>query len=856
MVASFEPFAMNHSATRGILLLTTLAGLAASIAVAQPAGFDAATGTYSVVYPPHRVVDAKHMKLEITIPDMNVPKARAVQTLTVSPIRGNTATLSLDAKGLAIETVTCEGHATTFKHDGKTLTVTFEPALPEGKDASIVTTYRIDSPHLGLVWTPESPEWPGRAAQLHTQGQPQTNSYWFPCHDFPNEKLTTELIVTAPAGYEVSSNGRLVEKTNVVFALEREGGGSTLSPHCRWHYLQDKPHANYLVTLVVGKFDVVDIGPKGGLYMPVYAPVGRGKDVARSYGHTPEMIAHFSRILDEPFAWDKYAQLVVWNFGAGGMENTSATSMYDTAIVDAADAEDHDLDGLISHELGHQWFGDLITCNSWEHIWLNEGFATYMTTLWMEHRDGPGGYEQAVRGLFDGVCSADSPDAPAHVGMVSNVYVHPWEVFRRPSNPYGKGASILHMLRMKLGTDRFLAGVRAYIDQRKFDTAETYDFRRALEQTSGESLEQFFHQWCDRPGTPSITVTSAWSRQDKSLTLTVEQKQRIDAENPAFEFDLPVIVRAGATDQEHTISVRGRTASLTVPCDRDPACIIVDPAMHVLASIDVKQPEASFLAQFMNAPTQAATCNAIRGLRVGDGAYATRKLESFAASKSQPAWLRTEAVRSLAARGAVDGIRALATDRSDRWEVREALVNALVTIASGDGPAKAAERERSTQLLLDRAKNDGSLRVRCAAIKGLGTLKANEAMPLLLDALTRDSQSDELRQAALEALGTLDDAKALPRVLGCTRAGFDSRTRPTAIGIAAKLAHHDPDAAFAALSPLLKDREIRTARAAGEALVQMKHPKAAEAIKAAMQGEFAEELLWQSGQWLKALGAK
>ena len=179
-----------------------------------------------------------------------------------------------------------------------------------------------------------------------------------------------------------------------------------------------------------------------------------------------------------------------------------------------------------------------------------------------------------------------------------------------------------------------------------------------------------------------------------------------------------------------------------------------------------------------------------------------------------------------------------------------------MTIASGDASAKAAERERSTQLLLDRARNDSSLRVRCAAIKGLGSLKSSDAMPLLLDALTRDSQSDELRQAALEALGTLDDAKGLPRVLGCTRAGFDSRTRPVAIGIAAKLAHHDPEAAFAALSPLLKDREIRTARAAGEALVQMKHPKAAEAIKAAMQGEFAEELLWQSGQWLKALGAK
>jgi aminopeptidase N len=859
---------MSTSA-RIISRLAMIAGIASSLpAWAQPAGFDATTGTRGAVYPPHRLVDFTHMKLAITIADMNTPKATAQQTLSFAPIGGPVSTITLDAKGLSIDSVECrilaqqdsqaaKPAATTFKHNGRTLTINFDPPLPKGQSTDLVISYRIEDPKLGLVWTPESPAWPGRAAQLHTQGQPQTNSYWFPCHDFPNERLSTELLVTAPAGYEVSSNGRLVGRTRKILTSDDATGRRDLLAHEEWHFLQEQPHVNYLVSLVVGKFDVVDVAPKGPVPMPVYVPPGRGKDVKGTYGRTPEMVAHFGTILDEPYPWAKYAQLVVWNFGAGGMENTSATTMYDTAIFAAADQEDHDLDGLISHELGHQWFGDLITCNSWEHIWLNEGFATYMTCLWMERRDGFAAYQQTVKGSMDGTAGADKPDAPNQVGMVSKIYTHPWETFRRPANPYGKGCSILHMLRMKLGDAVFFKGIQTYVDRHKFQTVETADLRRTLEQVSGESLEQFFTQWCYRPGVPSLVVTPAFDAASSTLTITVEQTQKIDGDNPAFEFELPVLVRGGATAPEHRIRVTGRSTTVTIPCEQAPSCIIVDPMMTVLASMEVKQDEAAFLAQLEHGPTPASRITALKGLR-GDvrSSKALESMRQLVLDSTQPAWLRSEAVRTLGACKSAGDLRALATTHIDAWEVREALTSELPGLARGDDGDSAAGADHIARLLIDRAAKDSSLRVRCAALRGIGTLKSKAGLPLVLEALTQDSQSDGLRQAALEALASFDDAAYLPRVLACTQPGFDSRTRPHAVGIAVRLAHHNPDAVFEVLSKLLTDRELRTARAAGEGLVQMKHPKAAEAITAALETQEAEEIAWQAGQWLKALRTK
>ena len=831
------------------------------------ASVDPATGAVTRRYSTPRTADHLHMRLDLFIADMNTPRMSGLQTLTLRPIGGPLGETALDARGLTIVSVTCVGRATQFEHDGRRLTIRFDPPLEAGVAAEVITAYEWTGPErgpsLGLVWTPESPAWPGRAAQLHTQGQPETNSFWFPCHDSPNERLATEVVVTVPAGFQASSNGRLAERSNRIRAVDDETGGvRELVGYETFHWAQEREHAPYLVSLVVGKFDVVDVGTSGvadGLAMPVYVPPGRGGDVAGTYGRTAAMVAFMEETLDEPYPWARYAQLVVHGFMAGGMENTSATTMYDTALFAPEELDDHDLDGLISHELAHQWFGNLITCDSWEHIWLNEGLATHMTALWLEERHGRGAYDAEILGNFDGLVEKDKAEAPAAQGMVSAVYDHPWEVFRRPANPYGKGASLMHMLRRRLGDAVFLAGLRAYVDARQGMTAETIDLRRAFEEASGESLEQFFAQWAYRPGVPRLVVTPAWDALAGTLTVDVEQTQPIDGDNPAFEFDLPIEIRTsgGGSPLRAVVEVRGRSTRATVRLDGEPTMVAVDPDLTVLAGMDVRQPAAWWLAQLASGPTPASRVLAARGLR-GDASTRTlERLRRLAIDPAEPTPLRVEAVRTLAARGSEVDIRSLVTTARDAWEVRLAVTEALAPLMEreehkGRGPMGAA----LGRMLAERAARDESTKVRGAAVRGLGKLGAIDHAGLVIAALATPSQHDALRQAGLAAAADMALAGALPAVDSLTRPGAESRTRAAAVAAYGKLGASVGEDVYGRLVELLDDRELRVVRAAGEALVELKDGRAAEEFARREESARGEEFAVMYRGWGKTLREK
>ena len=868
---------MNTTLTR-MMSLVLLAGLAAAPAFAvsgdedceslhmqwppappqQASGFDDATGRDTRHYPPHVLADFKHMLLDITIPDMNTPRFSATQTLTLSPLGADLYVLPLNARAMSISSVSSEGTKATFKYlDNATLEISFDPPLPAGKDATVVIGYSVDDPPFGITWTPETKAWPGRPAQLHSQGQPETNSYWFPCHDFPNERLTTELSVTVPAGFTVLSNGHLVDHTNTILPGDDTHG---MTPVERFHWLQDKPHVSYLVSLIVGKFDVVDVGgadsARPGLPMPVYAPLGRGKDAAASYGHTPQMIALDEKLFGVKYPWDKYSQAIVWNFASGGMENTSCTTLYDTAITDPAAAKDHDLDGLISHELGHQWFGDFVTCNSWEHIWLNEGFATYLSALWVEHRDGRDAYLRNIRGNFDGLIANDHADAPAGVGMCSKVYSNTWEPFRRSANPYGKGASILHMLRCKLGDDAFFKGVHEYLERRKLKTAETSDLRKALEDVSGLSLEQFFGQWCFRPGVPHVKVTQQW--KEGVLTVSGEQTQRIDGDNPAFEFDLPFVVQTVAGSmQRGTLSFRGKSATVAMPASDSAQFVAVNPDLTVLAAIEIDQPESAWLAQLAGGPTTQSRIDAMRGLRKPGAAVATETIRTLAQTASEPVELRIEAAHALGARGELSDVRSLLTTCPDSWEVREAALGAIGEMVGTDhlkpGTDLAAGVADQVRYAAGR---DWSQKVKCAAVTLIGKLKPDARPAMVAEAFATPSQNEDLRGAAIDAAKSLDNTWALNQVMALTAPRFDSRLRERATGALGALGKHDQGKTYARLVELFSDRELRTRRAAGNALVELGDARAKGLFEESIKHSRAAEWTALVEDWQRQMDEK
>ncbi len=781
------------------------------------AAYDEATGRDLLNYAPHRHVDLHHMRLELDIPDMNRPTMDAVETLTFSPIAGPIETLGLDALDFSFGEITgvqgAEVESTSY--DGNRLQIRFAEPIEPDQTVGVRLEYTLTDPADGLFWTPEQDGWPGRAPQIHTQGQPETNRHWFATHDSPNERLTTEIIITVPEDFTASANGRLVSE-------EVRNGRRTA------HWLQDKDHPAYLVSLIVGQFDVVDVGTEE-LPMPVYVPPGRAGDVQGTYGMTADMVRVFEDRFGEPYPWDRYAQLVVYNFGAGGMENTAATTMYDTAIYSAKDLIDDDLEGLIAHELGHQWFGDLITCESWAHIWLNEGWATYSTALWEEADEGwDEGYLARMLANMDRVARLDTLEDEASTrrpAMVSRRYEHPWEVFRRRSNPYPKGASILHMLRMKLGDETFFNATAEYVDRFKFDTVETSDLREVFEDVSGLSLDRFFNQWVHRPGIPAVTVTGSYDLSTRQLHLVVEQTQRVDEFVPAFAFKLPIHV-ATADGETHEISIDANAVrhERTIDLDREPAMVVVDPELHVLKHLTLEMPERWLANQLAHGPTVPARIIAARAL-AGAGDAATDHLVEALFDPETPRTVRQAAAAALSDHEAPGALLSIAADKREDARVRQAAIRAL---DAADADARSVLQEHR-RLAIDRSAPWG---VQTAAITALGNHGEPRDLELLAMALDVESRDDEVRRAAIRAIAALDEPAGLELILPFVEVGTNSRTRPVAMTAVAALAHHDRATAYDAVSPHVEDqREARARRAALSALVEIEDERGVELMR-------------------------
>jgi len=770
--------------------------------------WDKETGEDLRHYPPDPRVDYLHMKLDMHFADLNEQRFRATETLRFSPIAQPLETLKLNAVDLIIHDVRRSGESVEYFYDDDHLTIHFDPALPVGEKQELVIEYECVEPWDGMTFTPSSPDAPAYTAEVHTQGQTEFNRHWFVAHDFPNEQLTTELIVNVPKGYQVSGNGRLVSH-------EIKGDREI------WHWLQDKPHVNYLVSLVIGKFDIVEL-PHDRVKLEVWVPEGEAHKVEQTYGQTARMIDVFEKRFGVKYPWDRYAQLVVKNFGAGGMENTTATNMYPTAIFDETALREGDLDGLIAHELAHQWAGDYITCRSWEHIWLNEGWATYGSALWFEQRDGQQGYLDSMRRSFR-VARRDNTDNL--LPMVSPIYEYAFQTFRRRANPYPKGSSILHMLRMMLGEQVFWKGVHQYFNQFGLDVAETEDFRYVMEEVSGRNLQWFFDQWCYRPGTPDLHVDVQYDGDSRQLNLKLEQKQHIDARTPAFRFTLPVFVQTRNGAQTHEIDMRTQSTEFTISLDAPPEVVAVDPYLHVLKTMTVNKPMNLWRHQAEHGPTIAARHEAISALGDEDTPQHVVMLERIVRDESIRHTLRQSAVGSLNNYGsdkAKTVLMQLAQDRMDDPRVRRSVVRSISDI----------DDDSVVDLLAEFVKNDPSYDVKSAAIGGLADHDAEQYADLIVEMVHFDSQHQNVRVAALRALAELDDPRGLDLAIEYSAYGHTDRARARTVRIIGDLADHNREHAVDVLLDLLHDPENRTVRAAGGVLAEIGARRAIDPISA------------------------
>ena len=693
-----------------------------------------------VQYAPDRPADVRHVKLEITL-DFEQETISGTAYTTFSTLYEEARTITFDAVELQIEKVALAGGVDlAYSTPNKKLIVTLDRPYHHGEEFTIAITYHA-RPRTGLHFVKPAPEDPTRPVQAWTFGQPRYHSYWFPCHDSPNDRATTEIIVTVPAQFLTVSNGKLLSVTD---------NGATKTHHWR----HDIQHAAYLISLVVADFAVIEDNYKG---KPVnyYVRKDRKDDAPLLMSKTPAMMAFYSDFTGVEYPYDKYDQTVVELY-TGAMEHTTATTHSFSLLPDRRAALDIDLVPVVAHELAHQWFGDLVTCRDWANGWLNEGFATYFEELWGEHDLGSDWFKYSMLEVKKDYLQEDNNYRRP---VVYHVYHdHGFELFDR--HLYNKGGWVLHMLRHQLGNTTFRRVIKAYLERYREKEVITADLERTVEEVSGRSMAQFFQQWIYSGGYPALEVRHSWDGERHMLQLKIKQTQKVDDLTPCFVTPLDLMITVptsdGAAKDEHTTETRSMPLRVTlgedgqveqsfyVPLEREPLMIRIDPDGWLLKTLKFERPTHMLRYQLAHDPDVLGRIEAAESLGERNE---DENLEALVNTLNNDAFwgVRVTAAAALGKIGTERAQTALiqalqALDPVQHSRVREAIARAL---GEFQAPQQAELAQRAAQALRPILENgDVSYRVEATAAQALGKTRTEGSIDLLTKIIARPSWMD------------------------------------------------------------------------------------------------------------------
>ncbi len=712
-------------------------------------------------YGPDKLVAVEHIDLQLT-PDFGDESLAGVCTMTVRALDEAVPRLTLDAVDLEVSRV--ERFAAGSQgarpvefapREGK-LEIEFEPAIAPGETTTFAIHYRASKPRHGLFFVKPTATHPEKITHAWTQSQDEYARYWFPCLDYPHEKQSTSTTIVVPKGMFALGNGELVER--------REENGNTV-----FRYNQAIPHSTYLTTMVSGPFVEIAQAEAGRNGVPVFFYVlpGRENDGERAFGNTPHMIERFEERIGVPYPYARYSQIAVSDFIFGGMENTSATTQTDRTLHDEIAHLDFSSDPLVAHELAHQWFGDLLTCRDWSHAWLNEGFATFMEAVWREADLGPDEY---LYDIFQCLTAYLKEDAERYRRpIVCNTFRDPIEIFDR--HLYQKSAAVLHMLRGELGDARFWRAITRYVQQNAQRSVETIDFVRAIEESSGRNLRGFFSQWVYRGGHPELDVRVAWDALRKVATLTIDQKQVVDGDNPAYQFDVevgfapavPSPRRSGnglvSNERRIRAHVERQHETIAVALDFEPKLVRFDPGSFLLADVSYHLGADFASTALLHDPDVIARIRAARELAKDGSRTAREALE--AAFEQEPFWgVLVEAASAIGATRAPWARRILIGALAHKHpKVVRAAASALGNFRDPD----------VANALIATAQDQASYFVRASALMALGKTRDPRAFEVLAAAAKERTWNGTVEAGAVLGLAELADARALPSILEASR---------------------------------------------------------------------------------------
>ncbi len=497
---------------------------------------------------PPKLIDIIHTDLNVSF-DWAKHKCIGEEKITLTPYYYTLDSFTLEAKNFKFKSITLlqNNQSVPFskKYDGKTLWILLDHkitrsdtlimdikyvAYPDKNTGSGSAAIQDDK---GLYFINTDGIEPYKPMQLWTQGETEANSNWFVTIDKPFEKMTFDIHITVPDSMTTLSNGLLIQ------SLSHSNGLRTDS----WSVKQ--PMSAYLVMMAIGKFNKTNDKTWRGQEVSYYLEDNYHQYAKKNFQHTPEMLDFFSNKLNYPYPWQKYAQVVVRDFVSGAMENTSATVHGDFVQKNHRELLDHQNDGIIAHELFHQWFGDLVTCASWSHLTLNEGFATFGEQLWFGYKYGE---KAELKRIYKSMQSylkyAKRNDKP-----IIRFYYNDKEDLFNPIT-YQKGARVLNLLKFTVGEEAFFSAITNYLKKYAFRTAQIENLRHEFEETSGKDLRYFFRQWFLRGGHPKVNIELQEASGNK--TLSIKQIQQDSLFSFPFQYKINNTIKSVVCSRKTT----------------------------------------------------------------------------------------------------------------------------------------------------------------------------------------------------------------------------------------------------------------------------------------------------------------
>lgn len=765
-----------------------------------------------------RDFDIEHIRLDLNIYEKQ--KSISGQALiTLKPFFNGLSEIALDAVALAISQVSLNGKPLKFETYSNKLIISLDRGYDKNETIALTINYSA-KPRKGMFFIEPDQSYPKRHHQVWTQCQPDDAANWFPCYNAPGDKHTSEMYITVNNKFTVISNGRLISASE-----DKKKQTKT------FHWSQEQPHSSYLMSLIVGEYEEVS-QEFNGLPVSYLIYKGQKEKVEKIFGRTQEMLKLFIDKFGYNYPYAKYSQTLVSDFTFSGMENTSATTLTDIllewALTKDSTAQDISHDELIAHELAHQWWGNLVTCKSWHHNWLNEGFASYSEVIWREHAFGK--EDAALYRLQDFNEYLRQDLGESRRPVVFDRYAYSVELFDR--HAYQKGSLIVHMLRKELGDEAFFSGIKHYLHKHAFKVTETHDLKIALEEATGRQLDTFFQQWLYRSGYPEFSVTSQWDREQKLLHLNVRQTQKVDQETPLFRLPVEIEITTASGRKQVKVFIEKAEADYYFPLESKPLMVVFDKGDHLIKTLNFAKSKEEYLYQLKHDDVLGR----IRAARELVNFNDDQVIEALALSLQEDlAWgVAVAAIISLSELRNTNSRLALEKtyQTSKNGAVRRACVWAL---------GKFDLDDNLIHFLRNVVENDGSDFVVATALQAIANTKSEQAFDIISSALERQSYRDVIVNAAFTAFAQLKEKRAIPLAIKFSEYGRPVPARDGAIRFLGEGGKGE-EKAFERLSELLKDPAWRTRFQVCKAFGKLGDKRAITLLKAVEKEEAIDHI--------------